>query len=51
MKLIHTHSYPQENRLERLASGRYRRRLRNRQGSGFTPTGTGPNGNSPKKAA
>jgi hypothetical protein len=52
MKLIHSDpSSFIESRLERLASGRRRRRLQNRQASGDTPQGTTPSGSKPKKAA
>ena len=52
MKLIHTapSSYI-ESRLERLASGRHRRRMRRHGASGDKPEGTTPRGTSPKKAA
>jgi hypothetical protein len=55
MSLINTASYSLDSRLERLASGRRRRRLHrpvsgdNPQGS--TPRGDNTRGSSPKKAA
>jgi hypothetical protein len=52
MKLIYSDpaSFIQ-SRLERLESGRRRRRLQHRQVSGNNPQGTTPRGSSPKKAA
>ena len=52
MKLIHSDPAAFiQSRLERLASGRRRRRLQNRDISGNSPQGTTPRGSSPKKAA
>jgi hypothetical protein len=52
MKLIHSDpSSFIESRLERLASGRRRRRQQNRHVSGDHPQGTTPSGSKPKKAA
>ena len=50
MKLIHTSSYAAvESRLERLISGRRRRRLHRRENAPVP--GNGPRGSTPKKAA
>jgi hypothetical protein len=52
MKLIHSDPAAFiQSRLERLASGRRRRRLQNRDISGNSPQGTTPPSSSPKKAA
>ena len=52
MKLIHTASYTLDSRLERLASGRYRRRRSRREISdNNNPKGNTPRGSTPKKAA
>ncbi|HEX2668240.1 MAG TPA: hypothetical protein VHP13_07690 [Gammaproteobacteria bacterium] len=50
MKLINTDSYTLESRLQRLASGRRRRRL-NRHAPGANPGDNSPRGTTPKKAA
>lgn len=50
MKLVHdSHSAYVDSRLERLASGRRRRRLQRRENA--PAPGTTPRGSSPKKAA
>jgi hypothetical protein len=50
--LIRTSASVLESRLERLASGRYRRRRSRREISGDnSPKGNTPRGNAPKKAA
>jgi hypothetical protein len=52
MKLIHSDPAAFiQSRLERLASGRRRRRLQRRGASGNNPQDTTPRGPSPKKAA
>jgi hypothetical protein len=55
MSLINTASYSLDSRLERLASGRRRRRPRQQASGdhpqGRAPQGASPRGSSPKKAA